>query len=104
MPKVDQSALIERITKYVSENFALSMQSVDGETGGLTPADVLSKRMEIAGVGEKVSIAFAVYLVKGPDANRPQIACKASVTLKASSPAPDFQELPWDVQTEQAAD
>lgn len=103
MPKVDQQQLIERITKFVTAEFANSMQSVDGETGGLTPADVLSKRMEIAGVGEKVSIAFAVYLVKGADPNRPQIACKASVTLKASSPTPEYAELPWDT-TEPASD
>lgn len=101
MAKVDIAQLIERITKYVTVEFPVALQSIEEGSGGLTPADVLAKRMDIAGVGEKVSIAFAVYLVRGVDPNKPQIACKASVTLKASSPTPEYAELPWDIQPEE---
>lgn len=99
-PKVDQEKLIDRIAGFVSNEFKPAMASIEEGSGGLTPLEVLAKRLEMAPVGQKISFSFAVYLVRGHDPNKPQIACKASVTLKASSPAPEYAELPWDAPME----
>jgi len=99
--KIDQEQMLERLLKFLMQDFKLAMTGAEEGSEALTPMDVLAKRMELAGVGEKVTVSLALSIVRSGNPEKPQVSLKASCTLKGTSATGDYQELPFGEESEE---